>query len=471
MLNRLFKRKHDKRVLVFGLDCASPHLIFDQFHAELPNFARLMAGGTWGELESATPCITVPAWSSMMTSRDAGVLGVYGFRNRADYSYENMVTADSTHIRQPRLWDILGASGKQSTVLSVPQTYPIKPINGTMLSCFLTPNTQTAFTYPAIFKNQVLNIVPDYEFDVKDFRTDDKAQLHKNLLALRDKQFRVFKYALQHTEWDFLMHVDIALDRIHHGFWRYHDPKHRLHDPNSPFVNVIRDYYRLLDSQLGEILALLDDNTVVLVVSDHGVKRMDGGICINEWLWREGWLHLNNPPPQGKITPFEKLDVDWSKTRAWSSGGYYARVFLNVEGREPQGIIPNADYARVRDELAVAIRQIRGVDDDMLNHQIIRPEDVYTQVNGIAPDLMVYFGDLHWRAIGSLGHGAHYTLENDTGADDANHDTQGMFILYDPQAKGQGCVVGENLLNVAPTVLDKMDLEIPADMQGQIIGA
>lgn len=470
MLNRLFNRKKEKRVLVIGLDCASPHLIFDQFRPELPHFSRLMDFGTWGQLESSTPCITVPAWSSMMTSRDAGVLGVYGFRNRADYSYNHMVTADSTHIKQPRLWDILGDAGKQSTVLSVPQTYPIKPINGTMLSCFLTPNQQTTFTYPAIFKNQILKTIPDYAFDVKDFRTDDKARLHENLLHLRDVQFRALKYAIQNTEWDFLMHVDIALDRIHHGFWRYHDPQHRLYDPNSPFIHVIRDYYRLLDSQLGEILSLIDDDVAVMVVSDHGVKRMDGGICINEWLWREGWLHFKNPPPQGKITAFEALDVDWSKTRAWGAGGYYARVFLNIAGREPEGIIPPADVNRVRDELARDIKGIRGVNDEVLQHHVIIPQEVYTQVNGIAPDLMVYFGDLAWRAVGSLGHGAHYTLENDTGPDDANHDTHGMFILYDPKKRGRGYITGESLLNIAPTILDLMGIKIPTDMQGKIIG-
>ncbi|MDX2078330.1 MAG: alkaline phosphatase family protein [bacterium] len=469
MLKRLFNRKKEARVLVIGLDCASPSLIFDQFHAELPHFSRLMANGTWGQLESSTPCITVPAWSSMMSSRDAGVLGIYGFRNRADYSYDQMATADSTHIRHQRLWDILGEAGKSSTVLSVPQTYPIKPIRGTMLSCFLTPNTQTTFTYPAIFKNEALKIAPDYAFDVKDFRTENKAELHQNLLKLRDAQFRVLKHAIQHTEWDFLMHVDIALDRIHHGFWRYHDPKHRLHDPNSPFINVIRDYYRLLDSQLGEMLSLIDDNVVVMVVSDHGVKRMDGGICINEWLWREGWLHFKTPPSQGKITPFEKLDVDWSKTRAWGAGGYYGRIFLNVQGREPQGVIPADDFYRVRDELATAIKGIRGADGEALTHQIIIPQEVYSQVNGIAPDLMVYFGELAWRAVGSLGHGSHYTLENDTGPDDANHDTQGMFILHDPKGRGRGCITGENLLNIAPTVLDRMGVKIPAEMQGRII--
>ncbi|MBE2270232.1 MAG: phosphodiesterase, partial [Anaerolinea sp.] len=94
---------------------------------------------------------------------------------------------------------------------------------------------------------------------------------------------------------------------------------------------------------------------------------------------------------------------------------------------------------------------------------------IYQQVNGIAPDLMVYFGDLHWRAVGSFGHGAHFTLENDTGPDDANHAPQGMFILYEPNGRGRGNVSGHQLMDIAPTLLDRMGVKSPLDMQGRII--
>ena len=71
-------------------------------------------------------------------------------------------------------------------------------------------------------------------------------------------------------------------------------------------------------------------------------QRLDGGFCVNEWLVREGLLVLKSYPKE--VTPFAKLDVDWEKTKVWSEGGYYARVFLNVKGREPQGVIDPADY-------------------------------------------------------------------------------------------------------------------------------
>lgn len=466
----VFRRKKASRVLVLGLDCAGPQLVFDQFKANLPNLSRLASTGTWGELESSIPCITIPAWSSMMSSRDPGVLGCYGFRNRADYSYDNMVTSNGSAIKHKRVWDYLGESGRLVALIGVPQTYPPRPVSGHLVTDFLTPGIESAFTYPAILKQEVLKLVPDYPFDVKGFRTDNKAGLLRRLLDMTEKQHKLARHMLTSKPWDFFMTVNIGVDRLHHGFWRFHDPSHRLYQPGNPFENTIRDYYKMVDGFVGELVELAGDGVTVLVVSDHGVTRMDGGICVNEWLWRNGWLTLKTPPPDGTLTKFEDADVDWPRTKAWSSGGYYGRVFLNVEGREPQGIIPRAAYEGMRDELAAALKSIPGASGEPLDTAVFQPEAVYQQVNNVAPDLMVYFGGLHWRSVGSLGHGAHYTLENDTGPDDANHATHGLFILNEPNRRGAGQVAGHQLMDIAPTILDRMGLPVPPDMQGSVIG-
>src|SRR5574337_2127900 len=95
------------KVAVLGLDCATPQLVFDQFKRDLPNLSRLMAEGVYGELESTHPPITVPAWSCMMSGRDPGELGCYGFRNRKDYSYDGYSLANSTAVQEPLMWDYL----------------------------------------------------------------------------------------------------------------------------------------------------------------------------------------------------------------------------------------------------------------------------------------------------------------------------------------------------------------------------
>jgi predicted AlkP superfamily phosphohydrolase/phosphomutase len=142
-----------------------------------------------------------------------------------------------------------------------------------------------------------------------------------------------------------------------------------------------------------------------------------------------------------------------------------------VQGREAQGIVTPQAYEATRDELAAALEAIPGPDATPLETQVFKPESIYREVRGIAPDLMVYFGDLHWRSVGSLGHGQYYTLENDTGPDDANHAMEGMFVLYAPGRSAGGQLEGCQLMDIAPTILQHMDVKIPAAMQGHVIHA
>src|SRR5260370_16185958 len=163
-----------RKMFVMGLDCAATELVFDRWRDDLVHLNHLAQSGIWGELESCIPAITVPAWSSMLSSKDPGVLGIYGFRNRADYSYDKMSTALSTSVKQKRVWDYLTDAGKTSVVVGVPQTFPIRPLNGYMISDFLTPGVEDNFAYPVSLKEEVLSIAPDCEFDVRRFRTEDK---------------------------------------------------------------------------------------------------------------------------------------------------------------------------------------------------------------------------------------------------------------------------------------------------------
>ncbi|HIE39401.1 MAG TPA: phosphodiesterase, partial [Anaerolineae bacterium] len=225
-----------------------------------------------------------------------------------------------------------------------------------------------------------------------------------------------------------------------------------------------------LDRELGEILGMLDDDTVVLVVSDHGAKGMEGGVAVNEWLRREGLLVLKEEPRYEGIVPFEKVEVDWEKTSAWGAGGYYARIFLNVEGREPMGKIPARDYEKVRDRIKGMIEALPDHEGKPMGSVVFKPEELYREVRNVPPDLMVYFGNLRWRSVGSFGLPEIYTFENDTGPDDANHDQDGVFVLWDPRRDHGGQYVeGLQLMDVAPTVLDLMGVRVPPDMQGKVI--
>lgn len=456
-----------EKLLIIGLDCAEPELIFSRWNRDLPVLRSLMERGIYGYMESCIPAITVPAWTCMMSSQDPGQLGIYGFRNRADYSYTAMTTVTSRSISVPRLWDILGAVGKRVGVIGVPPTYPVTPVNGELVSCFLTPNAQSQFTYPSTLRNEILHwIGEEFLVDVPNFRSADKQRILDDIYRLAKQRFTICRHLIKYRSYDFLIMVEMGVDRIHHGFWKDMDPTHPKYIPESPFANAIHDYYQFIDQKIGEILNIIDDNTAVLIISDHGGKAMQGGFCLNDWLIREGYLVLEEYPQHP--VPLERCRIDWKRTRVWGSGGYYGRIFLNVAGREPQGIVDEHGYEELRNELITKLVNLPNHLGQPMNNRVFKPEAIYRQVRGIAPDLIVYFGDLDWRSVGSVGNPNVYTFENDTGPDDANHAQSGMYIFYDPhQIRSNARVEDITIYDVAPTLLKYLDQPIPATMIGQ----
>ncbi|MDQ3517993.1 MAG: alkaline phosphatase family protein [Gemmatimonadota bacterium] len=452
------------KTLVIGLDCAAPEFLFTD--DRLVNFRRLMEGGCYGRLESIIPPITVPAWMCMSTSQDAGSLGVYGFRNRADYSYDALTTVNSKSIRGVAMWDQVAMEGKRSVIIGVPPAYPPRKVNGISVGCFLTPNTTTdMYTHPAGVKEEIARLVGDYPVDVKGFRTPNKDWLKDEIYEMTRKHFEVIRHYLQNSDWDYFQFVEIGLDRLHHGFWKYCDPRHVQYVAGNPYEDVIKDYYLYLDHELGRIFEVLSEDTAILVVSDHGARPLDGGFCVNEWLVREGLLVLNSYPKE--VTSFSKLDVNWEKTKVWSEGGYYARVFFNVKGREPKGVIEPGDYNRFRDEIKEMFEKTVDEQGKQLGTLAFIPEEVYRTVRNVAPDLIVHFGALAWRSIGGVGYSTLHVQENDTGPDDCNHAQFGAFILAASNSPLQGEIEGAHLLDIAPTLLELGGYDIAPTMQGR----
>ena len=457
------------RACIIGLDCLEPSLV-DRWLGDLPTFARLRRQGAWGRMRSCVPPITVPAWSCMMSSHDPGSLGIYGFRNRTSHAYAGLGFATGDWVKVDRVWDVLSRAGRTCSVLGVPGTFPVRPVNGQMVGCFLTPNDRAAWTHPPALKEEIQRWLggEKYLFDVADFRSPDKARILADIALMTERRFTVAREMLARYHPDFFMMVEMGSDRVHHGFWHYMDAGHRKFEP-GPLTGAIHDYYVQLDGEIARLLEQIDlRDTALLLVSDHGAKRLDGGICLNDWLRREGWLVLHDASV-APGTPLAKCDVDWTRTRAWGEGGYYARVCFNVRGREPQGIVAPEDFARTRDELADQLVRIPDDRGQPIDTVALKPENLYRRVEGIAPDLVVIFGDLHWRAVGTLGHPSLYLYENDTGPDEANHAQHGFFNWVAPQVRPRQEPIDIDILDIAPTLLTQMGLPVPAAMQGRVI--
>lgn len=439
-----------QRLLVIGLDCATGELLFDRPDWKLPTLRSLMARGSYGRLQTVMPAITIPAWACMVTGKDPGELGIYGFRNRTNYTYSGLGLTTSLSVKEPAVWDRLSALGKTVVTVGVPPSYPPKPVNGVQVGCFLTPSAKSDYTYPPQAREDIAHILRGQEYltDCTDFRTEDKDDLLRQIYDMTERRFTLLDNWIEKKPWDFFMFVEIGTDRLHHGFWKFFDPKHRAYIAGNKYEHVIQKYYEDLDAMLGRLLEKVDQSTTnIYVVSDHGAKRMDGGVAIAQWLIEQGYLAVKNYPD--RITPLSKLEIDWKNTAVWAEGGYYSRVFLNIAGREPDGTVAPGEVESLIAELTKKLCAIPRPDGTPMETQVFRPHQLYRAVRGIAPDLMVYFDDLYWRAVGTVGYDGIYTYENDTGPDDANHAQKGIFIEALAGTPGRGRIEDWDLLDMS----------------------
>ena len=455
------------RIAVIGLDCAPAQLVFGDLAGEMPHIHKLMTEGMHGGLASITPPITVPAWACSMTGNTPGQLGIYGFRNRKDNSYEGLSIATSESVKQPAVWDLLGQRGMKSLLIGVPPGYPPKALEGWRISCFLTPPSAKSFTHPLELQAEVDEELGagGYIFDIPNFREKGMEFVLRRLFEMTKNRFQVARRLIKNKPWDFFMMVEMGLDRLQHVFWQCWDPNHPKYEPGNPYESAFQDYFRYLDSEVGSLIELIPDDAVTIVMSDHGARRMLGGVCINDWLMHEGYLKMTEE--LDAVIRIAKAPIDWSRTVAWGDGGYYGRLFLNVKGREPQGVVEPERYEEVRDELIAALEAQLGPDGERLGTRVFKPEDVYFEVRGVAPDLIVYFGDLDWRSVGTVGNPSVFTHENDTGPDGANHDRTGIFVMTGAPGQPVGQVEGLNLIDVGPTIMKMFDIQTPEGAVGK----
>lgn len=453
----------EKRVLIIGLDCVPPALAFERWADAMPNLSAMRASGRWGALRSTDPPITVPAWASMASGRDPGELGLYGFRNRPrDRDYGLRVARSGDVKKHKRIWDRVGEAGRRVAALFVPLTSPPTPVRGTMVSCFLGGEGER-WAFPASQEAALASRFGEYHRDVRDFRGGDLRRIFEELDAMREQHFAMARAVWAEQEPALMMMVEMGPDRLHHAAWAHMDPAHPRYVAGNEWEARARAYYTALDAEVGR---LVEDaaGATVLVVSDHGARAALGGVALNELLIEAGWLTLRERPS----VPTALRDVvDWSRTRAWAEGGYYARIFVNLQGREPRGVVAASALEEARAELT-ALFETLASGEPSISARVLRPEAIYAETRGEPPDLMVYLEGLSWRALGTVGHESKFVTADDAlgdgpGLDGANHDPDGIVVAY-----GEGVTSGvmseASILDVAPTVLARFG--IAHDLRG-----
>ena len=207
----------------------------------------------------------------MMTGKNPGKLGIYGFRHRRGFAYNDGYIVNSANVKEDTVWEYLSRYGKKSIVLGVPPGYPPKKIENTdIVSCFITPSSDRVFTNPPELKEEVMKAAGGkYIFDVT-FRTENRDAIKKELFELMHKKFDVAEYLAKNKPWDFFIMHEIGFDRLHHAFWKFFDPTHPKYMKGNPYETLDLEYYKAADERIGKLVKIFGDDCTTFVLSDHG---------------------------------------------------------------------------------------------------------------------------------------------------------------------------------------------------------
>ncbi|MCU4754215.1 alkaline phosphatase family protein [Halobacteria archaeon AArc-curdl1] len=422
------------RVAFIGIDGVPYSLLADN-RDRFPAFDALATEGTAAEISSIVPPESSACWPALSTGVNPGETGVYGFQDREIGTYETYVPM-GREVQATRLWDRVTEANRNATVLNVPVTFPPQRDIQRMVSGFLSPGLDKA-AFPEDVRQHLESI--EYRIDVnpKLGHEADKTAFIEDAHETLDARFEAFRHYLEEDDWDLFFGVFMTTDRVNHFLFKDYEQNGEYHDE-------FLEFYEKLDDYIGQIRDLLPDDVTLVVASDHGFTSLEYEVHFNEWLRQEGWLSFDTDSPQ------ELADIA-DETRAYSF--IPGRFYLNLEGREPRGSVPEAEYDDVRDELRGMLESLEGPNGNPVVDRVVDKETAFRgEHDDIAPDLV---------AIPNNGFDFKSGFKADTEVFDVGP-RNGMhsfddtaLIIDDPDAE----IEDADLYDIAPTLLELLDIE------------
>ena len=496
-----------RKTIVLGLDGAA-WSVLDPLLARgrMPNLAGLMARGVRAEALSTTHPVSPVAWSSIATGKNAGKHGIFDFGRRTPGTYR-IETVTSRLQRGPALWDVAAAAGLACGVFNVPVTWPPRDTGGFMVTSILTPSTEAGFTYPAELAADLNDVTGGYEIATRDvFDPAEPRPYLDSILATIAKREKALDCLLDRFAIDTGVLVYTESDHVQHKLW----PDEGFPAGAAPPwpASGVCEVYERLDAAVGRLIERFGDEANLLLVSDHGAGPLRGVMYINQWLRDRGHLRLRRSVGyplkwflartdllvrvyrvaqrlglgrlgrlvpdslrQGVATSFVSFDdVDWSRTCAYSHGEF-GQIYLNLRGREPQGIVePGAQADEV---LARLTRELGEVVDPATGRPVVtkvwrRDEVFHGPAAAAGPDLLFVLDDYARDASVQFGIGRRGVLGEPEFADRGCHRPEGVFIAAGPDLRHTRAD-RISCMDITPTALHLLGLPVPDDADGRVL--
>lgn len=491
-----------RRVVVIGLDGVGFTLIRPWIDAgRLPHLQDVFSRGAAGELTSSIPPLTGPAWATFQTGVNPGKHGVFGWTKRHGYGIS---VVNGEDMRYPTLWELASDAGRRVVSIGLPLTYPSRRVNGVIIPGMLTPKSDKAPSYPPAAYADLHRAVPGYRFFPECSHLLTVKGKVASLRASVRARSEAAEYFFNMDDWDLLMIHFQATDKAQHDLWGIKE--------NAPLLEVFEE----VDRSVGHLLERAQDaDATVIVLSDHGMGPQDYTFSINTWLLHEGYLHLKRGAARllkerlfrlgltqrrlaqlgmlvyplayrlGAVDSFFDVvgegwlahvinslflsleDIDWQRTLAYSHADV-GHIRINRRGREPQGIVSDAQAEELIDELMEKLRTVvNPYTGELMCTDVLRREEVYHgEVVDEAPEIVFLPRDM--RTLGSGASGFYSNRLFDRSLMRGNHRMQGVITAVGDPFIPHFAIRDARLVDLATNILYLLDCPIPKYMDGAL---
>ena len=425
----------EPRVAFFGID-GVPYSLIAENPETFPNLTALAEDGAGGAIDSIVPPESSACWPSLTTGVNPGETGVYGFQDRENGSYDTYVPMGQD-VRATRIWDRVAEAGRDATVLNVPVTFPPQRNVQRMVSGFLSPSVEKA-AYPDELRDYLQGSGYRIDVNAKLGHDEDKSEFMDDAHQTLDARYEAFSHYVEQDDWDLFFGVFMTTDRVNHFLFKDYEQ-------GTEDKELFLEFYEKVDEYLGNLREKLPEDVTMVVASDHGFTSLDHEVHCNAWLQEEGWLSYESED-------HASLEDIAEESRAYSL--IPGRFYINLEGREPRGSVPQEEYESVRDELKAKLEALEGPDGRKVADRVATKEEVYRGEHAdIAPDLTVVPNHGFDLKAGFKGHPEVFGV----GPRNGMHSFDNACLFVDDEDTR---ITDADLLDITPTLLELLEVDV-----------
>ena len=444
----------------------------------LTNFKKIKEKGAYGSLTSTIPPVTPVAWASLLTGKTPAKTGIIDFFYvKKSNSGIDVNVASKTHLKSKTLYDLLYRYGKKIISINIPFTYPPSTVKADIvISGMDTPPNRNYFR-PKNLERLLKKVGYIVEPEIGYKGNKDEIIYTKYLIDSLNKRKEILMHFILKCKFDVIICFLRESDLISHALWGIEDNKY------------IMEVYKKIDEIIGEILEVLDNESVLFIVSDHGFSSEKYIVSLNTLFLEEGLLNLKISvktifkrillfagfePIKGleKTARFKFLykillnlqikrklhdmlfislnDVDWEKTKVISynaTGPYGLVYFLKKDEKTISSIMKALNKIRPIIDKVFFIKDIYGIERDDMPDIIVKWKEGYISTHSFLRNIFTK------------------TPKNRRG----NHDLDGIIFAFGNNIKNGVTIENSKIYDILPTILSYFMIPIPKDIDGNVI--